>query len=780
MTPPKSYMVAKKLSYDFNNVDVDTPRKTRSDKTEEKAPQEVSPPTSGVDLLGLDPRRLFPEIDEYCLDDELSIASDDTDLVGDMQETEKHEKFVEPDAVILDKQLFLKFLCATFRCTGCKEAVTKDDFKFHTRGIATSINYLCNRCFKTTACKSKKTKILDTSKTSTHHARDSKWDYPQEALDLALYDYDLNTKFIMAMQAIGHGGSAAAVVASFLGLRTGGFNRKWTMMEESIARNQISLCAKIIEENLEAEMKASPERMDDKTGVMRALLQVMMDCGWIKRGRSYDSAQGHHMTIGALTKKVIALTVFNKVCIKCERGECFDKVHCANPTKYGGSSKGMEGAGAGIAARKIIRKGAFIGTFISDDDSSQRSLVKRKLKDLFAHGDIKKEDLYTVTKKSKRKKTDVGVLPYENGPVVHLADPNHRVKSFGNKIYEYVNMGVKKSECEKSDAERLKRNLSFCIRTNVQKTFDEFKTAMNAVLEHHFDCHEYCDAEWCAHLREDDGKKRYYRCKKKNKKLYEQLRTVTEKFFTDERLKEIYHKFNTNKCENLMSIVTSYCPKTRHYSGTINGKGRICLGVTVDSLGYVETYRSLFALTGSTFDGPVVEQLRRMDRRREVMQLYKVTPKFRARRARLRAMKIQLESQKTAKDNRIGHSYESCMAVEEEKTPTTKGKKKKTPGKKPTKKTSPRKVVCRDCRRFGHDTRDNPKCVKFEEMINEAAGITATYLDNLDCLPFDQCGTSAGDGDVDPKVGDGSDKVRKKKTKKTVRSRKSVPVPSNP
>jgi hypothetical protein len=104
--------------------------------------------------------------------------------------------------------------------------ITTEDLRFHTRGIATSINFLCTKCFKTETCKSRKTKILDSSNTSTHHCRDSKDDYPQEALDLALYDYDFHTKFIMAMQAIGHSGLAAAIVASFLGLKTGGFNRR--------------------------------------------------------------------------------------------------------------------------------------------------------------------------------------------------------------------------------------------------------------------------------------------------------------------------------------------------------------------------------------------------------------------------------------------------------------------------------------------------------------------------------------------------------------------------
>jgi hypothetical protein len=122
MTPPKITMVSKKLSYDLDSIRVDTPRSTRSSSQKELVcqPCTIKPPTSGVDLIGLEPRRLFPDVDDYCLDDELSITSEDSDLAGEMQVLEKEEKTVEPDTIILNKELFVSFICR-FRCSHCSE-----------------------------------------------------------------------------------------------------------------------------------------------------------------------------------------------------------------------------------------------------------------------------------------------------------------------------------------------------------------------------------------------------------------------------------------------------------------------------------------------------------------------------------------------------------------------------------------------------------------------------------------------------------------------------------
>jgi hypothetical protein len=48
----------------------------------------------------------------------------------------------------------------------------------------------------------------------------------------------------------------------------------------------------------------------------------------------------------------------------------------------------------------------------------------------------------------------------------------------------------------KVDAERMKRRMSYTLRLHTKGTYDEFRVAVTAVLEHHFDVHEFCGA-WC-------------------------------------------------------------------------------------------------------------------------------------------------------------------------------------------------------------------------------------------------------------------------------------------
>jgi hypothetical protein len=50
--------------------------------------------------------------------------------------------------------------------------------------------------------------------------------------------------------------------------------------------------------------------------------------------------------------------------------------------------------------------------------------------------------------------------------------------------------------CTKMDAGRMKRRMSWTLRLHCGGTYEEFRTAVLAVLEHHFNNHVHC-AAWC-------------------------------------------------------------------------------------------------------------------------------------------------------------------------------------------------------------------------------------------------------------------------------------------
>jgi hypothetical protein len=66
-------------------------------------------------------------------------------------------------------------------------------------------------------------------------------------------------------------------------------------------------------------------------------------------------------------------------------------------------------------------------------------------------------------------------------------------------------------------------------KQNARKTFDELMTASKAVLEHHFNNHEFC-GDWCPAKR--GIKSDSYRCKGDHGKLYELHKGVMEEYAT--------------------------------------------------------------------------------------------------------------------------------------------------------------------------------------------------------------------------------------------------------
>lgn len=74
------------------------------------------------------------------------------------------------------------------------------------------------------------------------------------------------------------------------------------------------------------------------------------------------------------------------------------------------------------------------------------------------------------------------------------------------------------------DSTRIGKNFGYMART-LRNLEDEslFVNAARAVLEHHFDCHDYCGA-WCRRKNESTEQKKvsrkYYRSKEQSEHLY--------------------------------------------------------------------------------------------------------------------------------------------------------------------------------------------------------------------------------------------------------------------
>jgi hypothetical protein len=118
----------------------------------------------------------------------------------------------------------------------------------------------------------------------------------------------------------------------------------------------------------------------------------------------------------------------------------------------------------------------------------------------------------------------------------------------------------------KMDATRLGKNYGYMIRTLHRLPLDKYEDAGKAVIEHHFDNHEYC-GPWCPRKHQTDQvrkeKARYYRDKtdKADSELYKVLYEKIERFITLERLQEVSHGLDTQVNESFNQSASWFAPK---------------------------------------------------------------------------------------------------------------------------------------------------------------------------------------------------------------------------
>ena len=85
----------------------------------------------------------------------------------------------------------------------------------------------------------------------------------------------------------------------------------------------------------------------------------------------------------------------------------------------------------------------------------------------------------------------------------------------------------------KIDCLRLKRNFAWWLFTASHTDIVDFGKSGLAVVEHHFNNHEFC-GEWCPHKKNKDDIERLtkYRSKTSTKPLYDKCMEILLKFLT--------------------------------------------------------------------------------------------------------------------------------------------------------------------------------------------------------------------------------------------------------
>jgi hypothetical protein len=147
-----------------------------------------------------------------------------------------------------------------------------------------------------------------------------------------------------------------------------------------------------------------------------------------------------------------------------------------------------------------------MGTIIADNDSTMQAQMKWSNADWM----IDNETLVPpkVVGKDGKQSTwpDKGKLRYPYPEPTFLGDPAHCTKTAASDIFSLANLPLAKSKgVNKVDAMKLKKNYGYMLKQLRLLPEREWERAAQAVLKHHFDCHQYCGS-WCKrrHMMEEE------------------------------------------------------------------------------------------------------------------------------------------------------------------------------------------------------------------------------------------------------------------------------------
>jgi hypothetical protein len=629
--------------------------------------------------------------DDTCVDCEENLIDDiDDQTTNDIKDTCGSGKNILVDYQSLNS-LFLNSLCC-FKCAKTRRIAARVEMTEKTIGLATTITLTCSKCCSRYVVEPNMTRAATEQK-------EKGGKNGQDRLGL----YTVNWLFILMLQKIGKGFSHGATILAFLGLKSStniiSSLRSWKALEDEVGHIENNVANKIINNNLTESIQAhidqfgAPSEANDDHGENACLdsehlqvknlvpIYVSIDGAWQQRG--FNSKSGHTFAVCALTKKIIEWSTKIKQCRFChwyERGKKSlpddHKVSCH--VNHDGSSKSMEAAAAVEVTEKLFERapqcvqalketgvhinasGAYIHTMIHDDDSTIAANTKHK---------------------TEGKKRGKGKLPMHVPEVVqHLADPNHRCKTFASMFFSWANAAKKNSEWKftKPEAEQLKRYFGWFLKKCRNLPLEVMESKAKAIHNHFFDQHEYCSKDFCSFCpdalqglsaeklleQEQKRKQKHYRSQEQDKKLYDAMEEYCTNFCNRVRLSQSNHPFDSQKNESLNRKATAMLPKDVVYSGTRSFEYRIAVVIGLASVGFERYYTLLADEFGIDLPLPMKMTLEKMDKVSQYKKEWREMPKNKAKRTHDRKESLRRQREEHAKAELDGATYQSCIAID--------------------------------------------------------------------------------------------------------------------
>lgn len=334
----------------------------------------------------------------------------------------------------------------------------------------------------------------------------------------------------------------------------------------------------------------------------------------------------------------------------------------------------------------------------------------------------------------------------------------------------------------KCDVIRLGVNFAYMARSLPEKDETEYVNCGRAVLKHHFDNHDYCGC-WCRRKLmtlterratagttqqeekqqdEEEPLPKFYRCKTKDKELYDYLYGVTARFVTFEALKEVAHGGDTQVNESLNNTISWVAPKNKTYSASKSLLNRICIAVGIHCLGTFEYFDRLLNRLGIDMPEDTKYSLEQKSNTRNLKIARTKLNEYKKRRMAKHFENLAAHAKvaRYERSTREGVSYQSGMGMgggytEEELTAATATTSdddgdKKPAAKKPKLGRAGRPMLCNACKGTDHCRISSRKCKNHEEYLKakgkrtklsastakDLAERDAEQLAHMDCLPF--------------------------------------------
>jgi hypothetical protein len=563
-------------------------------------------------------------------------------------------------------------------------------------------------------------------------------------------DYAINILFVVGLLSCGDGCSEAAKLLGLLGLPndTTMEGRSFGTIEDRISKKIHQVTDQILLENLVEEVRLSVQDINSFNLWNSALtseaivlptalyprIQVSYDMAWQQRnsGNRYASPSGHAVLVGKHCRKPLALVIKSKLCNYCST---YKKKH---PTmtdddipphvctkNHVGSSASMEP----VACLEMVQSAfdqwnCIVESICCDDDASTRSLLRWSNEDHMANNKTTTIPQVPITKGKNignlQDRPDKGQLPGHIPEPMFVADPNHRRKVLTGELYALATAKVaEKKTMTRMDSSRLGKNFGYFIRSLPNIPECDYVDRAKAVLEHHFGNHTHCGA-WCRRKSMTPQQllesKSYYRDKKKDAVLYDELSKKVARFITLDRLKEVAHGMDSQVNESLNNTVSWFAPKNKVYCGTQSLGNRIGLALGINALGHRVYFGRLFKALGISMTNNVAHFLEIKDKARS-SRLYKLKTREKKKDRNKRHHAKLAEDTATAqkeRDKRDG-TYRRGMNMDPGGVDGYTQEDFDQPSKK-----KPRTVAtCKHCGRKGHSTTRSKACLHHKQPAQQ-------------------------------------------------------------